>query len=117
MGNVDSSTWKDEYGIREIRELQDHDLIEISCQINEPKTLRHLAAKLNITPVTVYSALANHKDGMYEATYQVLKTWFADQVNQTYAFTSMCKALSQIGESSIISEVLLNNDDILSERL
>ena len=109
--STDSSTCKDK-----ARVLKDCDLHKISCQIHNWKTLRSLAIRLNILTTVVDSAIANHKNDMYEATYQVIKTWFADKINKTDAFTSMCEALSKIGESSIIGEALLNDDDILSEK-
>ena len=61
------------------------------------------------------SFIAKHGNNMYEAAYQILKTWFANQANKTDAFITMCEALSKIGENSIIREVLLNDDDVLLE--
>ena len=116
--SVSSSTWKGE-----TRELQDCDLHKISLQIPNKKTLRSLVFRLkknrsdqDLTTV-MDSALSNPNNDTYEATYQTLKTWFADQVDKTNAFTSMCEALSKIGERSIISKVLLNKGDILSEKM
>ena len=100
----------------QIRELQGYDLHKISCLITEEKTLRDLAVELKISTTVVDSAISDHRGKIYGATYQALTDWFTNQGNTTKAFATIFKAFRKIKKSSIIREVLFNNNDVMLEK-
>ena len=98
----DPSIWTDK-----TRELNDHDLLQITHRITDPTTLRNLASQLQIPQYTVESELTNNRNNINIAAHYVLKNWSDNQSNKRSAFETMCSALENIGKSAIIKDTLL----------
>ena len=71
--------------------------------------LRTLATVgLQMKETIVDSQLANHRDDINSAAYEVLKEWRNTQVNKTEAYINICKALKHedVDLESLINETL-----------
>ena len=99
---VDRSIWENA-----ARELLDNDLLEISRRVTQRMRLRSLASVLKIPTHVVETELENYRDNIYEAAYRVLLDWFKDRIDKKEAFKKLCQALTQIRESSLITDILI----------
>ena len=68
--------------------------------------LHDLGSKLGIAESVVSTHLYNERHDIREASHEVLKEWFRDQVNEKKAFVKMWEALNKSGLKSVIRDVL-----------